>query len=488
MQYLPGTRIAALLAGLCACLPTLAQLPAAVAERLSAAKIPPEAMGAIVLKARTGETVLAHRAAESMQPASTMKPLTAIVALERLGPAWRGRTELVTRAPIANGVLQGDLVLRGGADADFDWVALQRMLLVLRNKGVREVAGDFVLDRSLFDPARTDIGAPPFDESPEFRYNVIPDALPIDMNLVGLELESDGSAMRASLQPALGGVRVDTAMSLDDRACDKWEDRWEPPAVEHASNGEIRIRLKGSFPKNCSASTRVNVIERTAYADRLFRTLWHELGGTFRGTTRDAPMPGGRLIAEHQSRALGELARDINKRSDNPIARLVFLVLGTLDALPPGGTTGERAGQVVRGWLKANGIDDTGLVLDNGSGLSRKERIRPEQLARVLQAARTSLWAPEFVSSLPIVGTDGGMRKRLKDTPSAQRSRIKTGTLRDVSAVAGYVDDAAGETYIVVAMINHPLATASVARPILDALIDSVGKLGTVPNLLAPEK
>ncbi len=478
MQYLCLLWCAAFLAGVSMAPTAAAQLPPAVAEALAAARIPPEAMGAVVVDAATGATVLAHRAGESLAPASTLKTLTSLVALERLGPTWRGRTQLVTNAPVKDGELEGDLVLRGGADADFDWVALRRMLLVLRNKGVRGIAGDFVLDRSLFEPARTDVGLPPFDEAPEFRYNVIPDALLLDTHLMGLALESDATGLRVALQPALEGVAVEPAMALDDRACDKWEDKWALPDVERAPGGEIRVRLKGTFPRHCSVSTRIGVLDRTELADRLFRALWKDLGGTFAGATREAPAPGGRLLDEHQSRTLAELTRDINKRSDNPITRLVYLALGTLDDGPPGGTTAQRAERQVRAWMAANGIDDAGLVLDNGSGLSRRERIRPEQLAKVLRVARTSLWAPEYVASFPVAGLDGGMRRRLKDSRAALRSRLKTGTLRDVSAIAGYVDDAGGRTQVVVAMINHPLATGAVARPILDLLVEHVARGG----------
>jgi D-alanyl-D-alanine carboxypeptidase/D-alanyl-D-alanine-endopeptidase (penicillin-binding protein 4) len=476
MQHLRICVAVAALALPCALQPARAELPAPVAAGLRAAGIPASAAGAIVLDARTGETVLAHRSDESLPPASTIKPLTALVALEKLGPAWRGRTQLVTEAAVADGVLQGDLVLRGGADADFDWVALQRMLLVLRNKGVREVAGDLVLDRSLFDPPRTDVGLPPFDDEPEFRYNVIPDALLVNTHLLGLELESDGESLRVETQPALDGVTVEPAMALDDTACDRWDDVWKTPAVVRDDSGAVRIRLQGRFPKSCSASTRIAVLDRTDYIDRLFRTLWRGLGGSLRGRTREAAQPGGRVLAEHASRPLAELAHDINKRSDNPVTRLVYLALGALDDGPAGGATAARAERQVREWLRAKGIDDRGLVLDNGSGLSRKERIRPDQLAQVLRAGRTSLWSPEFMASFPIAGVDGALRRRLKESPAAQRSRLKTGSLRDVSAIAGFVDGPAGETYVVVAMIHHERAKGAVARPILDALVDAVAR------------
>jgi D-alanyl-D-alanine carboxypeptidase/D-alanyl-D-alanine-endopeptidase (penicillin-binding protein 4) len=469
-----------LLAGACLC--AFAALPESVVRMLRAADIPEEAMGVLVVRAVSGKVVLAHQPDRSFQPASTLKLLTAMAALERLGPAWRARSELVASGTVADGVLQGDLVLRGGADPDLDWVAFRRLLAAARNQGIREIAGDFLLDGSLFQPVRTDEGLPPFDEAPEFAYNTIPDAVFLDGYLMALEIDSDAARVAATPVTPLEGVSIEPAMKLVDRACDSWEDVWKLPTVERAANGAIRIRLQGEFPRGCHVSTGISVLDRVEFADRLFRALWRELGGTFRGTTKFSPAPGGARIASHSSRSLAEITRDINKRSDNPVARIVYLVLGTLDSGPAGGDTSVRAEREVRSWMREKGIDDAGLVLENGSGLSRKERIRPDQLAKILAAARASPWAPEFTAALPIVGHDGGMRKRLKASPALGKARIKTGTLRDTSAVAGYLENAAGESLIAVAVINHPKATPGVARPILDALLDSVARSASAPG------
>ena len=464
--------VTAALLATCA-LPAAAQLPPAVSARLAAAQIPEDAMGFVVKRVSDSKVIAAHGADRSMQPASTMKLVTSLAALETLGPSFRGRSELRTRGEIADGVLKGDLVLRGEADVDLDWHAFQDMLRVLRLTGIREVRGDFVLDRTAFNPARTDVGMAPFDETPEFRYNVIPDALLLNTNLVHLDLVSGEREVRAAMTPALAGVTIAAGFELVERACDDWEDGWLIPEVKTV-RGSIRIVLRGTFPKGCTASTAINVLDREVFADRLFRAEWSRLGGTFRGRTREGETPSGtRLLAQHRSRPLGEFVFDINKDSDNPIARMAYLVMGA-SAGESRAPTARAAERHVRAWLARKGIEGNGLVLENGSGLSRLERIRPVELAAVLEAALASLWAPEFLASLPIVAVDGGMSRRLRGTPAAERSRIKTGTLRDVSAVAGYVKDDDGGTYIVVAMINHERAVKQVARPILDALLEWV--------------
>ncbi len=457
-------------------LPAEGALPEAVGAKLRDAAIPSEAMGVVVQRVRDGATILSHGARKSMQPASTMKLVTSLVALENLGPAYRGRSELRTRAEIVDGVIQGDLALVGMGDVDLDAVAFERMLQLLRQQGVREIRGDLVLDRSFFAPSRTDVGVAPFDESPEFRYNVIPDALLLNTNLVKLDMVSDASNVRVHVAPLLEGVAVVSDFTLVERECPQWEDGWSLPAVE-VSEGAIRITLRGEFPRHCTASTEINVLERVAFADRLFRSSWSRLGGAFAGATRDGEAgPDARVLAHHRSRTLAELVRDINKESDNPISRVIYSSLGALSRPGSSLTTAQRAEREVRDWFQRHGIDPEGLILDNGSGLSRVERIRPVQLAAVLRAASVSAWAPEFLASLPIVGVDGAMAKRLDASPAAGHARIKTGTLRDVSAIAGYVSDRRGESYVVVAIVNHERATGQAARPILDALIDWVAR------------
>lgn len=476
------TRLAVLLSLLfCAISPALAELPEPVAMRLRAAGIPEDAVGISVLRLDDAKELLVHHSDRSRQPASTLKVLTSLVALEKLGPAYRGRTELRTAAAVVDGVLAGDLVLRGVGDVDFDWQALERMLQVLALRGVREIRGDFILDLGFFKPSRTDVGVPAFDEAPEFRYNVIPDALMLNSNLMRLSLVSGDREVKVAMMPPLENVVVDPGeMKLVARHCDDWEDGWMIPAVAKSSKGALRIALRGDFPPNCVAETAINVIDRVVFADRLFRALWKRLGGKFTGRTREGEAPAdARLVAEHRSRSLGEIVRDINKRSDNPITRVMFLTLGAMSDASPDDSTARRADAEIRAWLERRGIDPKGIVLENGSGLSRVERISPAQLAAVLRAAAASDWAPEIMASLPIVAVDGGMRTRLRDSPVASsRARIKTGTLRDVTAVAGYVKDETGRTYVVVAMINHALARKQVARPILDALIDWVARSG----------
>ncbi|MQA22722.1 D-alanyl-D-alanine carboxypeptidase/D-alanyl-D-alanine endopeptidase [Rugamonas rivuli] len=475
-----------------------AELPEPISALLQAAHIPPEGAGIVVM--RGDATLVSHNAQQSMQPASTMKLFTTLTALEQLGPAFRARTEFRTNAEVVNGVLQGDLILRGGADVDLNEDVLLHMLQALRNQGIQKIKGDVILDRQLFQPARPDVGQPPFDEYPWAYYNVIPDALLTGTNLLKLEMRSTGSKVGLVMMPEMDKVGIRSEMKLSDAPCASWEQGWRSP--DASRNGDkIDVVLHGSFPKNCNKSISVDVLDHHDYLERLLRATWRKLGGSISGEVREASAsaaateaattpaaaPATRLLAEHVSRPLPEILRDINKFSDNTLARTVFLMLGSLEAdpvlgsrpLPPDGnlaSTPMRAESAIRAWLQTQRIDANGLVFDNGSGLSRTEHATPAQLAGVLQAGLKSLWMPEFLSSLPIAATDGTMRKRLKDSPAALRARIKTGSLKSVIAIAGYVTDANNQPCIVVAILNDEHVANGAGRTVLDGVIDWVAR------------
>jgi D-alanyl-D-alanine carboxypeptidase/D-alanyl-D-alanine-endopeptidase (penicillin-binding protein 4) len=167
------------------------------------------------------------------------------------------------------------------------------------------------------------------------------------------------------------------------------------------------------------------------------------------------------LLTTLESPSLAEIVRDINKYSNNGMARQLFLSL-SMDAMQAGGV--ERSAQRIKDWLEKKGIAANGLVLDNGSGLSRSERIDAHTLAALLDAAWRSAVMPEFIASLPLAGVDGTLRRRARGEGVAGQAHVKGGTLNDVRAIAGYVLDAQGKRWIVVFLIHHPqagLATAA---------------------------
>jgi D-alanyl-D-alanine carboxypeptidase/D-alanyl-D-alanine-endopeptidase (penicillin-binding protein 4) len=177
-----------------------------------------------------------------------------------------------------------------------------------------------------------------------------------------------------------------------------------------------------------------------------------------------------RLIAAVASPALSEVVRDMNKFSNNVMARQIYLTLGAEGYGEPG--TEGKSERVVREWLAGKGLPIPELVLENGSGLSRAERISARNLGRLLLASFGSPVMPEFLASLPLTAVDGTMKKRLGDAAVAGQAHVKTGSLTGVRAIAGYVLDARGRRVVVVSFVNHPNALNADAAQ--DALLDWV--------------
>ncbi len=457
----------------CASAPPPSTLPPPVRAALDKAGLGTETLGVVAYPLTGKAAGLAINPHKAQQPGSTMKIVTTLVALDRLGTNARGRTDLLAAAPPQGGIVEGPLYLRGGADTDLDWDSLWGLLRQLREQGVQEIRGGLVVDRQLFNPPRLDVGAAPFDASPEFQYNVIPDALYLNSSLLSYVLRSDDQGVSVRTSPALKNLDLDTsAMLLNDNSCAQWEASWAVPQTS-TEGGRMRVRFLGQFPKNCSQTLDLQLLDRQWLTAAVVRQLWEQLGGRISGPDAEGGTPNSAVVlATHMGRPFAEVARGMMKRSDNPLTRLTYLRLGAQSAAP-GEPTLAAAARVVNDWLRAKGIPTEGLVMDNGSGLSRSERISAQQMAAVLENAYRSPVAPELLGTMPVAGVDGTLGRRFKDTPVQGRARLKTGTLRNVVALAGYVQDQDNNTWIVVAMLNHDEAPAK-GRPVIDSIIQWV--------------
>ena len=446
-----------------------APLPGPVARALQAANIPVTAVAVVVQEAAATVPALSINAGAAMNPGSLMKLLTTYAALDTLGPAYTWTTEVWTNGVIIQGVLEGDLYLKGGGDPRLTFEQFWRLLRDLRARGLREVRGDLVQDRSLFQVGEL----PAFDDQPLRPYNVTPDALLLNFKTVRLQFVPvpgrDGIAVLA--EPLPEGLAIDNRIRASHDGCGDWRAglRMELPEQGH------RLVLSGPYPIACGEKTlSLGVLGHPEYVLGVFRQLWQELGGSISGNLRSAAVPGdAHFLTRIESPPLAEVLRDINKFSNTVMARQLFLTLG---AAAGNGAAPADAAAEVRAWLTMKQLDFPALVLENGSGLSRRERLSAGSLTRLLADAWQSPLMPEFVASLPIAAIDGTMMKRLNQNGAAGRAHIKTGSLDGVKAIAGYVLDRAGKWQIVVFLVNHPNAAAAQAAQ--DALLQWVFERG----------
>ncbi len=463
------------------CLPAAAQyeerLPIPVARALKAAAIPASAVAVVVQEVSVNLPRVSVNAGQPLNPASLMKLLTTYAALETLGPAFTWKTEVWINGEIRDGVLNGDLYLKGGGDPKLTFEQFWLLLRNLRARGLREIRGDLVVDRSLFAvPALAD-----FDDQPLRPYNVSPDPLLLNFKSIRLQFIPGQNGVAVLAEPLPDNLelinRIKPSNNGGNSGCGDWREglRTEVSQQERRT----RLTLSGSYSMSCGEKTwNLGVLSHPQYVAGVFRQLWQEQGGTLTGGLREAVVPeAARLLAGAESPSLAEVVRDINKYSNNVMARQLFLTRGA-ESVRSGKSlaTAADADLAVRAWLLQKNLRFPELILENGSGLSRRERISAENLARLLATAWQSPLMPEFIASLPLSAIDGTMKKRLRQNGVAGQAHIKTGSLEGVKAIAGYVHDSRGKWNIVVFLVNHPNAAA--AQGAQDALLQWVFERG----------
>ncbi|MCY7316566.1 MAG: D-alanyl-D-alanine carboxypeptidase [Rubrivivax sp.] len=466
-------------------------LPPDTAQALQRAQVPAESIAVVVHDLSSNRRVLGWNDKRSVNPASLTKLVTTMAALERLGPAWTWQTPVWLTGPIKDGVLDGSVFIKGSGDPKLVIERLWLLLRRLQQLGVRDIRGDIVLDSSAF--AVPEFDPADFDGEPLRPYNVRASALLFNFRSGTYTFTPDETAgvARIALEPPLAGAVIDRTVPLTSGPCADWRAALKP-IFESG-----RTRFGGSYASACGDNAwPVADPQPTTYDARLIDTLWREMGGLLQGSVRDGLAPIDLKPAfELRSPPLAELVRDINKFSNNLMAQQLFYTLalqgrrngasgapgapsapsapsapGAAGAAAGGAVTADQAREMLSRWLleRTPGIDGE-VLLDNGSGLSRRTRLTAERLAALLILAWDSPVMSELMSSLPVSGMDGTMRR---SRAAAGRAHLKTGSLRDVAAVAGYVLSNSGRRFAVVAIVNHPNANA--ARPALEALVQWV--------------
>jgi D-alanyl-D-alanine carboxypeptidase/D-alanyl-D-alanine-endopeptidase (penicillin-binding protein 4) len=447
-------------------------LPPTVVGALRVAHIPTQNVGVLVQEAdSSNRTLVSANPTQSFNPASVMKLVTTDAALELLGPTYVWKTRAYTDGILNDGVLTGDLIIKGGGDPKLVLENFWLFLRQLRARGIKDIRGNLVLDRSFF--AETVYDPSQFDGDPQKPYNVGPNALLLNYKTITLRFvpdEAKGSVI-TTMDPPMAGFSLN-APRLSREECGDWRGKLQ---ANVDANG---VTFGGAYPAACGIQTwylHPYRMDSTQYLSAMFRQMWVDLGGSFNGrVVQGVVAPNAQLVAEWQSPAVPEVIRDINKFSNNVMARQVLLTIAAEMTGQPGDTA--NGARTIRSWLADKGIDANSLVIENGAGLSRVERLTPMLLGRLLAQAFRSPVMPEFISSMPLVGFDGTMRKRLKMESVAGQAHIKTGSLNDVRSIAGYVQAASGKYYAVVFLINHPAAAAG--QKAQDALLQWVYENG----------
>lgn len=443
-------KLSAALGALFLSFPGWAQLPSALEEALARTSVSLDEVAVWVSPAGINAPVVAHRTDCLMQPASSVKVVTTLAGLDLLKPdfTWKTQIRAQTLPDKAGAVRSVSLIGSGDPHLMIEQVWL--LVEQLRQTGVKRIIGDITVDRSAFGEKPVDQGA--FDGAADRSYNVAADAALVNLKAVSitLEPEENGKWARVTSLPVLEGFSVPKRIALSKGACGDWKSKVK------ASYSDKGVRFKGDLPASCGVKAlHVSRWEADDYLTRLLKPILRSVGIAWTGVVREgrALAQSGVRLAEIQSQPLPTIVSLINKYSNNTMARHVFLTLSQTDPVgtaKPATLTRSRA--VTDRWLvKAAGEVPSGTFIDNGSGLSRKTRITAETMGRVLNYGFRSYVMPEFMASLPLAGFDGTMKKRGMAVGSAH---VKTGLIRDVRSIAGYVTDINARRWSVVVMMN----------------------------------
>lgn len=456
-------------------LPALAHnLPASVSQALRQTGIPIAASAIYVHEIGTSKPLIAVNADTAMNPASAMKLVTTFAGLELLGPAYTWKTEFYANGKLEGDLLRGDLVIKGYGDPRLNLENFWLFIRNLRQTGLREISGDLVLDNSHFDMPGGDPGA--FDGKPYRAYNVLPEALLVNYRMQALRLipQPENNTVRIVVDPLPESLLLSNNLRLTAGKCNEWRDALTTDIrADMKSDERVSVAFNGSYATDCGERTLfLSLHDNPTYTLNLFRQLWTEQGGILRGKVRSGTAAAEVLpLAIHQSAPLAEIVRDINKFSNNVMARQLYLALGMTGGINNGGApaTLAKSDMAMRQWLTAKRLYFPELIIENGSGLSRNERISAGHLGELLLAAFQSPVMPEFISSLPVSAMDGTMKKRLNGTSAAGQAHIKTGLLDGVRSMAGYMLDKSGRRVVVVFFVSHPKSAS--AQSAMDALL-----------------
>jgi len=426
-------------------------LPESVENILKKYKVPLDSLS-IYIKEHDATQPLAELNVDvPRNPASVIKVLTTFAGLELLGPSYTWETHFHIDGKLKDGVLDGNLIIEGGGDPFLVKETFWHILHTLQARGLKHIKGDLLIDDGLYADETGSTGD--FDNKPYRVYNAFPDAALVNFRAHQFYFIPQTNKVHIYADPHADNLQIINKVKLTKGKC-RGQHRLIKMII-FTQGSQTIVEFKGNYPRSCGEQELLRaILPNDQYLFGVFKSLWESMGGTITGTFGKTSINGTKPIYIVPSKPLSEIITYINKYSNNVMARQLLLTIGK-EKLDTIGTkaAGRRA---IKDWLDNIGIPAPELVLDNGSGLSRNARITARTLGMLLEHANKSPYQPEFFASLPLVGVDGTVKKRLNGKIPPGYVRIKTGLINDVRSMAGYVRSKNGNDYFVVALQNYP--------------------------------
>lgn len=450
--------------------PAAASLPQTVLDLLQKHKIPSSAVSAQVNDLASGKIIQEHQAQVPRNPASVLKLVSSLAALELLGPAYTWQTLYYADGALKNGVLEGDLVIKGNGDPYLVIEQFWLHLRALRALGLKKITGDLRIDNSAFKLPPHNPGA--FDKQPHRLYNVGPSATVVNFNASRFKLISEGNVVRIKLDPPLENIIINDKLRLQRGNCRGQENGWKMTAKQQQHRAYVTF--SGHYKSGCNHyEYRRSVLDNQAYLFGLFKYLWQQLGGEFAGSYVLGKAPDkAKPLYIGSGKNLAEVIIGTNKFSNNLLAQHLLLTLALENDKTKAATRGAAI-SIIKQWLAAGGVEAADLRIDNGAGLSRKIAVSSATLNELLRLGWQSDFRPEFLASFSLAGIDGTAKKRFAKSQDRGRVRIKTGYLRGVRTMAAYIKTRSGRWLASNLLIEHKAVNYWIGNQIQDAYIQA---------------
>ena len=429
----------------------------------------PQAQAGIYMAWGDGRPIAFHNLDQAFNPASTIKLVTSMAALDLLGPDHTWNSGLYAVAEVANGSLRGDLFFKGDGDPFLTNDRLAWLVSGLRHRGVDEVAGDLVMDDGLFSLPPPDPAG--FDGAGTRSYNASPGAALINFGSSFINLHYMDGKLTVFAEPPSATFSIDSSKVrlLRGKCPRNWRQRLLENLERDEEDGSATLTLGGRYYTGCGSRSfhMLAQPDATAHAAGGIMQLYAEAGGAHAGGWRRGELPSGaRLLVSNESPPLAEIIRGINKYSNNVMARNLFLALDPAKREPK---TQAGARTSVADWFAEQGIDAAGMHIDNGAGLSRTTRITARQFGEALRLYHAKPYRHELYASLAVLGRDGTVARWNRRQPAAGNVHVKTGTLSDVRAAAGVTHNPGGDILFVIIISGRSTANA---RRAIQQLLD----------------
>lgn len=421
--------------------------------------------GVLIRSLKTDQTLYEHNADNNMIPASNFKLLVSATALEQLGPDFTYKTEVYTTGKLDKGILDGNVVIKGGGDPVLLTADLTDLAKQLSASGIKQITGDIIADESLFDKQRLGWGWS-WDEFP-YYYAAEISALSVNRNTVDVWAypgKEAGAKAEIKLVPDTDYFSIDSTATTGKPTSQNtvWVDR---------EMGQNIIKIGGSVAQGEKPAKRnapVTVGEPQLYTACVFASELAKSGIKAVGSVKDGKTPSEAiLVATHTSPPLSKILSLLNKPSDNMIAEML---LKTLGAVVKGKGSSDTGAEVEKDFFKKIGMDMSALSIVDGSGLSRLDYISPRNLVTLLTYMHSSKNSRIYIDSLPIGGVDGSLYYRMKGTTAQGNVRAKSGYVGHVSTLSGFVNTKSGEPLVFSIMMNHHLCGNSSATQLQDKI------------------